>query len=202
MEKEIRTFGTAELREVDGKIRIEGYASVYDSLSEDLGYFREVVRPGAFDRSLDEGDDILALMDHDTSRPLARRSEKSLSLKSDTKGLKASISPGDYSYTPDLLESIRRRERAGMSFAFYVREQAWVDDQENDLLIRELRDVKLIEVSPVVFPAYPQTTLSTVSKRAIDEAREHIQKRSLPPASTPTTPFALLRRRMTLEDGE
>ena len=43
-------LGTIELREDDGEQRINGYAAVFNTLSENLGGFREQIQPGAFDR--------------------------------------------------------------------------------------------------------------------------------------------------------
>lgn len=192
-EREIRTLPGAELRvqEEEG-LRIEGYAAVFDELSEDFGPFREVIRPGAFDRALEEGHDVRALVDHDPLKILARRSAGTLELAVDKRGLKVSIAPGAYSYTADVVESIRRGDRSGMSFAFRTIAQAWVENEEEESLIRELLDLELLDVSPVVFPAYPATSVS-VSKRALEEAAGLLEK---PPASM--SRLSLLRAKLKL----
>jgi phage head maturation protease len=68
---ELRYFDMEEIRAdeaADGQKRITGLIP-YDSRSVDLGGFVEEIKPGAFARSMREGDQV-ALWSHDTSRPL------------------------------------------------------------------------------------------------------------------------------------
>ena len=138
-------------------MRIEGYAAVFNSLSEDLGGFREVILPRAFDRTLREGRDVRALVDHDPSRILGRKKAGTLELSVDSKGLLAKISPPDTTAGRDVTTSIKRGDIDGMSFAFRTITDTW---KRGDELLRELIDVELIEVSVVASqPAYSATTV-------------------------------------------
>jgi len=138
--------------------KLTGYAAVFDQLSVILyGMFRERIARGAFASSL--GDDIRALWNHDTNMPLGRTKSGTLKLDEDAHGLRVEIDPPTTQAGRDAVESIRRGDVDQMSFGFDVLGDEW--DQDGDgQLIRTLTKIKLYEVSPVVFPAYPQTTVS------------------------------------------
>ena len=160
---ERRVHAGIELRDGDGgeQPTIEGYAAVFDSPSEDLGGFTEVVLPGAFDRALSEGADVRALVDHDASRILGRSKSGTLSMAVDDTGLRVRITPPDTTAGRDVVESLRRGDLDGMSFGFVTREDEWrtVDGAAR----RDLIDVDLFDVSVVAFPAYPDTTVAVRS---------------------------------------
>lgn len=150
---EIRAEGTA-----DQPSTLNGYAAVFGELSQVLyGMFREKIDRGAFAASL--GGDIRALWNHDTNFPLGRTKAGTLALAEDAHGLRVEINPPDTQAGRDALESIRRGDVDQMSFGFDVLEDTW-DQDESGMIIRTLRKVQLYEVSPVVFPAYPQTSIS------------------------------------------
>lgn len=156
-----------ELREAsspaaDGRIAtLAGYAAIFNSLSEDLGGFREFIRAGAFSNSLNRGDDIRAFFAHDSSMIIGRRSANTLTLTEDAKGLAVEIAVPDTSVGRDLVVSVKRRDLTGMSFGFNTVEQEWTrQNKDGDLLYRrELLQVDLFEVSPVAFPAYADTSV-------------------------------------------
>lgn len=152
----------AELRIAGGEngkpARIEGYAAVFNARSEDLGGFREIVLPGAFKESLDRGDDVRGLVDHDPSKIVARRSASTLKLRETRKGLKVEIIPPDTQVGRDIVVSIERGDVDGMSFAFRTISDRWGTEEEEE--IRELIKVDLLDVSIVTYPAYPQTEAS------------------------------------------
>ena len=156
-----RRFFPIELR-ADGAdsatTTLTGYAAVFDQLSVLLySAFREKITRGAFMGSL--GDDIRALWNHDTNLPLGRTKANTLRLAEDPHGLRVEIDPPDTQAGRDAVASIRRGDVDQMSFAFDVLEDAW-DQDEAGQLVRTLLKVKLHEVSPVVFPAYPQTSVA------------------------------------------
>jgi HK97 family phage prohead protease len=170
--KEVRAFRLPiELRddEGDGLPSIRGHAAVFNKKSEDLGGFREVIMPGAFDSALERGDDVRALVDHDVSKIIGRTKAGTLTLNTDSKGLRVQITPPDTSVGRDIVESIRRKDIDSMSFGFRTIEDRWrtVDGEE----IRELMDLELFDVSPVSFPAYPQTD---VAVRSLNEWRNKV----------------------------
>lgn len=149
---------------------IEGYAARFNVLSEDLGFGREMIRPGAFKRTLDNGTDVVALWAHNTAEPLARRSTGGLDLEEDAKGLRVRIRPDDTSVTRDLLAWIRSGTVKDMSFGFRTIEDEWhTDDGET---IRTLVEAQLLDVSPVTSPAYPQTSVAVRSMLAFEGAED------------------------------
>jgi HK97 family phage prohead protease len=165
---------SAELRVDTAAQRIVGYAAKYDLSSEDLGGFREFVRPGAFQRSLDSAPDVRALIDHNPSLILGRTVSGTLRLESDAIGLKVTIDPPDTQYAADLMAVMARGDVSQMSFAFTTSEDAWdlVDGQR----VRSLLAVELHDVSVVTYPAYPDTTvavrsLSIYTRDALASAR-------------------------------
>ena len=153
---------TIELRAVG--TRLEGYAAVFNSPSQDLGGFTEIVRPGAFARSLDTGDDVIALYDHDMRSVLGRLSAGTLRLSEDERGLKFAIDTPATTVGRDLLVSVERGDVTGASFAFIADEVEWAyhDDKPS---VRTLISVKLIDVTVTPNPAYPETS---VARRAFE----------------------------------
>jgi uncharacterized protein len=153
-----------ELRDDDLRPRLVGYAAVFDVLSEDLGGFRERVRVGAFTRSLREGADVRALVDHNPSEILGRVKAGTLTLRPTAKGLLVYIDPPNTTRARDLAESIRRGDVDGMSFGFRTVADEWHNEDGKE--IRDLVDVDLFDVSVVTFPAYPQTEVGMRSLAA------------------------------------
>ena len=125
---ERRTITLKELRVIDEipdsgtESAIEGYASVFDSWSEELGGnspFREKVVKGAFEETIQK-DDIRALFNHDPNYVLGRNIAGTLTLEEDDKGLKVRIVPPSTSWAKDLMISIKRGDITQMSFGFTV----------------------------------------------------------------------------------
>jgi uncharacterized protein len=187
MEIERRMVPAAELRVVaDGPPRIIGHAALFDRLSDDLGGFRERIRPGAFAASL-AADDVRALFNHDPNVILGRNRAGTLRLAEDAHGLAIEIDPPETQVARDLLVSIARGDVSQMSFGFSVGPggQSWQRDAEGRVL-RSLIAVRLYDVSPVVFPAYPDTAIAV---RAL-AAWQGVASRA--------PPVGLLRRRLDL----
>ena len=179
MEVERRTLTGLEVRAAEGQpTKIVGYAAVFNSLSEDLG-FREMIMPGAFDRALSEKQDVRALVNHDANYVLGRTKSGTLALSVDEKGLRAEITPPDTQAARDVLASIKRGDMDGMSFAFQTVSDSW--RTQDGMEIRELRDLNLLDVSVVAYPAYEATS---VSARAL----EHAKKATEPPAEPEPEP--------------
>lgn len=145
---------------------IRGYAALFNSLSEDLGGFREKIAPGAFARAIKEKQDVRALFNHDGNLILGRTKAGTLRLKEDRQGLAVEIDLPDSVFGKDLYASIERGDVSQMSFAFRARKDQW--DLVNGESIRTLIDVDIFDVSPVVYPAYSSTVIGVRSPRAYD----------------------------------
>lgn len=160
-----RRFLVRELRaQGEGDdLRIIGYAAVFNSLSEDLGGWKEMIEPGSFVRTINE-DDVRGLNNHEPSMVLGRNKVGTLVLVEDEIGLRYEIIPPDTSYAQDLLISIKRGDVDQSSFSFKAIEERWRNPtEEQPLPIRILSEVRLYDVSPVTFPAYPVTTVAVRS---------------------------------------
>jgi HK97 family phage prohead protease len=168
---ERRAFRVAELRADPESRSLAGYAAVFDSLSEDLGGFREIIKPGAFAKSIADGADVRALWNHDPNHVLGRTKSGTLRLAEDEHGLRIEIDPPPAQWADDLLQSVRRGDVDQMSFAFQVPAggETWTKDDIGK--IRELREVVLRDVSPVTYPAYAATAV--VVRTADDVYRQH-----------------------------
>ena len=169
---ERRTFEVAELRVEEGdKPVIAGHAAVFESLSDDLGNFREKIARGAFADSIAR-DDVRALFNHDPSVVLGRNRAGTLSIAEDERGLAIRIEPPDTQGARDLLVSIARGDISQMSFGFRTITDEWA--QVEGETIRTLKKVRLFDVSPVTFPAYPQTDVALRSMEAWQESQAPI----------------------------
>ncbi|AFG37636.1 HK97 family phage prohead protease [Spirochaeta africana] len=158
-----------ELREQDDKKKIIGIIP-YNSRSLPMG-FREIIMPTAFNKTLGDNADVKALLNHDSSKPLARVRNGSLRLRSSDDGLIFEIDVNDQvSYQRDLYESIRSGIVNGVSFGFRVIEDD-VEHKDGEV-IRKLRSVDLREISVgVTFPAYES------SESYVRELREELADR-------------------------
>ncbi len=137
---------------------IFGYAAKFDSLSEDLGGFKETLAPGSFTGALARLDnDVRALVDHDSSRIIGRTSAGTLRVSQDTIGLRYEIDVADTQAGRDILQSVERGDVRGASFAFTVANDRWFERAGETR--REITEIgRLFDVSPVSFPATTTTT--------------------------------------------
>ncbi len=161
-ELEYRSFPLTdiEIRE-DETPKIMGYAAVFDKLSVPLWGFREKISQGAFAKTIRKAD-IRALWNHDANEVLGRTKNKTLFLEEDDKGLRIEITPPDTQLGRDVTELIKRGDVDQMSFAFDTVKESW-EEAGTDKAIRTLEEVNLFDVSPVTFPAYPQTSIKVRS---------------------------------------
>jgi HK97 family phage prohead protease len=162
-----------ETREAGTKGRnVVGYALKFNTLSRDLGGFMEQISPKALEGV--DLSDVVCLFNHDKNFILARTSSNTLKLTVDETGLKYEFEAPETTAGNDLLISIGRGDVAGSSFAFRTGDDNW--ERVGDNIIRTiLKFEKVVDVSPVVFPAY---TEADVAKRSLEEW----QKEITPPA--------------------
>lgn len=168
--KEIRLGDNATSTE---SRHIEGYAIVFNSLSNDLGGFREIIEQGAITDELIKNSDILCLMNHDIKKGVLARSYQgrgSLKLEIDEHGLHYSFEAPKTALGDEVLEGIRRGDISKCSFAFVCGEDNWTKD-ENGEYIRHVKKIKnLYDVSLVYHPAYEQTEVKA-DTRGLDELK-------------------------------
>lgn len=169
---ERRFLSGLEVRAKEDKApQIVGYAAVFNEVTTRCWY-KEVILPGAFDRTLKDNPDVRALVQHDATLVIGRTKAKTLALRTDSKGLFSEIDPPDTQVGRDTVESIRRGDIDGMSIGFIVRTDNWtlVDGWD----YREISDIELIEVSPVTFPQYTGTSVQVRSSELIGMDEEKL----------------------------
>jgi uncharacterized protein len=141
---------------------LEGYAAVFNQSSEDLGGWNEVIMPGAFADCLGTKPDIRALFNHNADQVLGRTTSGTLRVTEDDKGLTYSVDLPDTQTARDLLTSVERGDISQSSFGFMVRKEKLsvkTDADGQEEFTREIHACDVFDVSPVTFPAYPQTSV-------------------------------------------
>lgn len=163
MKQERRTItGTVHARAIgDGMPKeIGGIAAVVNSVT-DLGYFEEVITPGAFDYALSREYDIRCLFNHEAELILGRT-------KADTCNVFVNADGNlEYTWVPDyenpthmsVVRSIMRGDITQSSFAFTIKEQTWTDSTKYGTMGKRTITMidELFDVSPVTYPAYAET---------------------------------------------
>ncbi len=150
----------AELRvaaRADGKgMTISGYSAVFNTVT-DLGPFREQIAPGCFSDSIGQ-DDVRALFNHDPNLVIGRNKAGTLRLAEDAKGLSMACDLPDTQFARDLATSIERGDISQQSFGFETLDDDW--QMKDGAPLRTLKRVRLWDVSPVTFAAYPSTDVA------------------------------------------
>jgi HK97 family phage prohead protease len=164
-EQEVRTNSVDfEVRAEGDGMTFTGYASVFNSPSEDLGGFVEYVAPGAFKRSLQSRNEVKLLWNHDSGEPLASLRGGTMTLVEDNRGLKVTAQLPNTTRGRDIAELLRTKVIDSMSFGFNVIRDSWASDGKT----RTLESVRLFEVSIVSFPAYGATVAQVRSAQTIN----------------------------------
>ena len=175
IEKEYRASG--QLSNTDSRI-VEGYASLFNSRSVDLGGFTEVISEGAFDGVI-ERSTCLALMNHSQERGVLARSVKgkgSLKLNVDEKGLHFRFEAPKTTLGDELLEMISRSDMDSCSFAFTVEKDHW-EKEEDGTYLRHIDQIgKLYDISAVYSAAYPETSIAVAQRSLEAFKQEEIEK--------------------------
>jgi hypothetical protein len=182
MKKQLeRRYRRQEFRvEGDGpSTKISGYAAVFDSESENLGFFRETIDPHAFDNVMASNPDVRALWNHDSNIVLGRTRAGTLRLALDARGLSYQIDPPDTQAARDLVISMRRKDVTQSSFGFTVKRDQWTDEEDGSLSRRILEVEELFDVSPVTFPAYQNSAaqISSLPRSMPAEMRARVLKK-------------------------
>jgi HK97 family phage prohead protease len=111
------TTGEVEARAKGSNIYVEGYASVFEKRSGNLGGFIEKVKPSAFNKTIREAD-VRALWNHDPQYVLGRSGAGTLELSIDQSGLYYRSLLPNTSYAKDLAALLERRDVRESSFTF------------------------------------------------------------------------------------
>ena len=160
---------------------LRGRPIVYNALT-DLGWFDEIIDPGALDGA--DLKDVRFLVNHNTDMiPLARsrrnNDSSTMHMTADSEGLSLDWVKLDIENNAEaraLYSAVQRGDISGMSFMFSVDDEAW-DNLDSEHPTRHITKIgSVIEVSAVTFPAYEQTEISTRSKAALDSARAALDK--------------------------
>lgn len=214
------TPGALEVRAIDGGAKIGGYGAVFGKLSRNLGGFVERVGDGAFNQARQLGwPNVVCRYNHDPNMVLGTTAGRTLSLRTDNVGLDYEVLPP--TARADILELVQRGDIQFSSFAFRVPQggDEWsVTDQNYPM--RTLHEVQLVDVAPVLDPAYPDATaglrsLAAAMSADLDEVRNMAEADELrrfftrtdraftpakPKVSGPMAMVELMRRRREFDD--
>ena len=158
-ETEVRHLpGRVEFRDSGkGVGTLAGYAAVFNKRSQNLGGFIEQVDPGAFNKTLNDGGEVLARYNHEDNYLLGTLGAETLRLAVDGTGLHYEVDLPDTSYGRDIATLAKRGDLSKSSFAFRTISDSW-GYTDDDFLLRTLKEVQLLDVAPVVNPAYRDTS--------------------------------------------
>lgn len=182
MEKEIRNLGNIQLRSIDGEEsrHIEGYALMFDTQSEYIGFY-ETIERGAITQELVDQCDVFATFNHDMNKIFARsnKGQGSLKLTVDEKGLKYEFDAPNTALGDELIEYLKRGDIDKSSFAFYLdpadeESESWVQMEDGEYFRTIHKIAAICDVSPVWQPAYQDTS---VSKRSLERRDKAAQDR-------------------------
>ena len=190
MIKETRSF-TFEVRAEENEQHgtfITGTPIVFDQAT-DLGWFEEKIARGALDGT--DLKDVRFLIGHNTSMiPLARsrnnneNSTMQLTVTDEGMDIRVDLDTENNAEARALYSAVKRGDMTGMSFMFGVDKDSW-EDIESDYPKRTVEHIsRVLEVSAVAFPAYPQTSIQVASegdaldsaKASLDSARKELEE--------------------------
>jgi hypothetical protein len=196
--------------EAEGKPMIEGLAAVFDQETVIGNWFREKIKPGAFDEVLGKNPDVVAAWNHNWEIVLGRTLSGTLKLASRDDGLHYSILINSEDRgAMDKYSIVKRGDVFQSSFAFYVKSEEWEYPPEGstELPLRIITEIEqLFDVSPVTFPGYATTTAAVRSKSIKDQQSHSEENQVVPPeespAQDPQVRNDLLRKRLDLIEKE
>lgn len=199
MKQERRTFTGTVIARSEGENmpkEIGGIAAVINSIT-DLGYFEEVIEPGAFDNALSKEYDIRCLFNHEAELILGRTKANTCNVFVNADGNL------EYTWVPDyenpthmsVVRSIMRGDITQSSFAFTIKEQTWSDSTKYGTMGKRTIKVidELFDVSPVTYPAYQDTEADARSVVALRDQEREIEEAKRSQAAADVLKLALLR---------
>lgn len=145
-------FCKIETRKAENGLKYLDGLIPFNSRSEVMWDFVEVIDPMAFNKTLADGANVYAFWAHDDAEVLASRDAGTLKLETRAEGLHFSIEMRTDS--ADKFAAVERGDVVGVSFGFIAQKEEW--DFKVEPAVRTLKEVQLLEISPgVAFPAYP-----------------------------------------------
>jgi HK97 family phage prohead protease len=162
--------------EGDDGLTLRGHGAVFNkwtTIDSWEGRFTERIMPGAFTKTLKEsGSKVRLQFDHGEhpmigSLPIGVIKE----LREDAKGLFVEARLSDNWLVQPVRDAIDNGSIDGMSFRFQVVAETWAKEN-TDMPERSISEVRLIELGPVVWPAYAGTD---VGVRSSELARSLIE---------------------------
>lgn len=184
---------------------IIGRPIVYNSRT-DLGWFDEIIEPGALNNT--DLTDVRFLVNHDTSKiPLARsrrnngNSTMQLTTDNDGLGIRVTLDIENNSEARALYSAVQRGDISGMSFMFGIRDEEW-ENLDSDHPTRHIKDIStVVEVSAVTFPAYESTEINARSKEALENARSAVDTARQQREQSVDTDLELLKEKTKILGG-
>lgn len=153
---------------------LRGVAAVFNSMSDDLGGFRECIAPGAFRLAI-ASSDVRALVNHDPNLVLGRTASGTLKLEETDEGLEFEVELPDTTYARDLMACMQRGDINQCSFAFSVGEDGQSWEHDGAMWTRTVNVVsRLYDVSPVTYPAYQDTSCAMRSLEKVKQDKTEI----------------------------
>ncbi len=166
---ELRFNSTDEFTFKDDNREIEGYALLFNSESEILGDFKEVIESRALDNV--DLNDVFLIYNHKYDDVLASSKSGTMDLQVTNKGLYFRANLPDTSKGNDTYKLIKRGDLSGMSFSFRAKKDQW--DISGDIPKRTIKEISLIdEISIVPRPAYSE---AVVSARSLEFCKECLE---------------------------
>jgi HK97 family phage prohead protease len=156
---ERRYCAASEIRlsfDIPRQPKIIGYAAIFNETVELFPGMREKVAPGAFSETIKK-DNVMALWNHNADLVLGSTSGNTLKLAEDSRGLSYEIVPPDTTWARDLMTLMKRGDVNKSSFGFKIIKRNIAINREKDEVSRTLVKVRLNDISPVTFSAYPHT---------------------------------------------
>jgi HK97 family phage prohead protease len=171
------TPGAIEVRAAAEGAKIGGYGAVFGKLSRNLGGFVELVDTGAFNQARNlNWPNVVCRWNHDSNMVLGTTAGRTLQLRTDSIGLDYDVLPPQS--RTDILELVERGDVQHSSFAFRCPPggDEWRTTDQNYPL-RVLHEVQLVDVAPVLDPAYTDASaglrsLAAAMSAPLEEVRQ------------------------------
>lgn len=168
-------FNATRAETENGIMTIDGYFSVFGKETELWPGAYEEIASEAFSKTL--GNDIRALINHDTTLVLGRNKANTLDLRVDEKGLWGSIkiNPNDTDAV-NLYERVKRGDVDQCSFGFNILSEE-TDWREDGTVKWTIKEIDLHEVSVCTFPAYEDTGVQARHNEVEQHNKKKLEQR-------------------------